>query len=226
MPITLFTGRAGTGKSLRMADEILYILRRNDKWHKKTGQIRKVVSNLFLSKKIEHRYKHLVEYWQDPEQLVKMRDCDVFWDEMATYVDSAQWKEMPLELKRWIQQHRKYGIEIWGTTQDFAQIDKSFRRLTDKIYYQVKLLGSRDVSPTKPPPKRIWGLIIVRTINPTDYEEDKKGSQAKGFMPFLITRKRVEVFDTRQEIVQGAYPPLRHIPRHCESCEFNRVLHV
>jgi hypothetical protein len=177
-----------------------------------------VKSNLALSEKYGAPFKDLIEYWIDPEDLVKAKDCDVFWDEMATYVDANEYKNLPLELKRWIQQHRKIGVEIWGTTQDFAQIDKSFRRLTDTIYYNVKLIGSRDISPTRPPPKYIWGIIIQRSINPTDYNEDDKGSQAKGFNPMLITRKKTEVFDTRQEILPGKPPPLRHVERKCLTC--------
>lgn len=225
MPITLFTGRAGTGKSLRMADEILHILKRNQKWYKRTSILRRVYSNLRLNSELEYKYQDFIRYWDDPEELVQLRDCDIFWDEMATHVDANQYKEMPLELKRWIQQHRKLGIEIWGTTQDFAQIDKSFRRLTDKIFYQVKLLGSRDISPTKPPPKFVWGLIIVRTINPTDYNEDDKGSQANGFSPFFITRTRTAVFDTTQEIKPGNYPSLRHAVRRCDTCGYEKILH-
>lgn len=226
--IRLHTGRPGSGKSLMLADDLLYVLKRNKKWHLQTKIIRKVFSNLDISDKVKKEYGEYFELWTDPAQLIDLRDADVFWDEIATHLDASQYKETPLPLKRWLQQHRKFGIEIYGTTQDFAMIDIAMRRMTSQVKYLVKLFGSRDPSPTRPLPKTIWGVVIVREISPTDYKEQEKEYSAKGFSPFLITKKRVEVFDTRQEIKIGKYPPLNHIERHCghDECKFTRVVHM
>ncbi len=70
-------------------------------------------------------------------------------------MDSTQWANMPLELKRWLQQHKKRGVGIIGNTQEFLMIDISMRRLVNNVYTLKKFLGSRDPSPTKPPVKRI-----------------------------------------------------------------------
>lgn len=235
MPFQIFTGRAGAGKSLSMAEQALSVLDRNHKFFKRTGLIRPIYSNLRFA-------QHIVEYWcrqyetddhseflryfLDSDELLEIRDADVFIDEIGTYFDAQEYKNMSPQLKRWIQQHRKRGVEIWATAQDFAQLDKSFRRLTDKVYYNVKLLGSRDVSATKPPPKFIWGLIIQRTINPTDYDEDNKGSQAQGFLPFLITRKKTEVFDTTQDISPAYSSLFKHMERNCPHCGLKKAVHI
>lgn len=228
MPITLFTGLPGAGKSLKMADELLQILRRNVRWYAKSGVRRLVYSNLRINPRLEQEYNGFIQYWSDPFELIKIRDADVFWDEIATHLDSTQWKETPIEMKRWLQQHRKFGIEIYGTTQDFAMIDVSFRRMTNQLYILRKLIGSRDKSNTKPDVKYIWGVIIVRQMNPQDYKETEKENKAYGFDLFLITKKRISVFDTTQEILMGKYPPLKHIDRTCmdENCTFHRVLHI
>lgn len=223
--ITLYTGRPGCGKSLIMADTMEKILERNKRFYRNTKQVRPIYSNMSLARKYERHYKGYLRYWTEPDELTKLTDCDVFWDEIATHLDAQRYKETPLALKRWLQQHRKLGVEIYGTTQDFAMIDISMRRMTHRVLYLNKLIGNRDPSPTAPPIKYIWGIIIVKYIDPVDYREENKAMTAHGFTPFLITRKRVEMFDTRQEIKVGKYPPLTHIDRHCDTCGLVRPLH-
>jgi len=212
--IAIFTGLPGAGKSLKMSATFVELLYRNKKIKEKYGFDRKIYSNLHLSKEVEEEFPGQFVYWTDPSELVKVRNADVMWDEIATYLDSTQWQNMSLEIKRWLQQHRKFGIEIYGTTQDFAMIDKSMRRMTSDLKHLTKMFGSRDISSTKPPVKYVWGLIMVQTFDPTTYDEETK--KALGFPSFmLISRSSVNVFDTTQEIVAGKYPPLNHIEREC-----------
>jgi len=227
--IAIYTGLQGAGKSLKLAKVITDLLWRNFKYYKKSGKIRALYSNLHLAEFVEQLYPGFIKYWSDPSELVKIRDADVIWDEIATHLDSTQWQNMPLELKRWLQQHRKYGIEVYGTTQDFAMIDKSMRRLTSDLFYLKKIIGSRDKSSTMPEVKRVWGLIMSRELDPTIYDEDKTKNKPKGIPMFMfITKDRVAVFDTTQEIKMGKYPPLRHIARDCEddNCQFHKIIHV
>jgi len=246
--IAIFTGLPGAGKSLRMADTMVEILYRNRNWYEKetkryqeypeqfvregellpvAPQMRKVYSNLRINKEVESEFRGFIEYWGDPAQLVSLRNCDVFWDEIATHLDSTQWANMSLEIKRWLQQHRKFGIEIYGTTQDFAMIDKSMRRMTSNLEHGTKLFGSRDKSATAPEIKLVWGLSVFKKLDPTTYEEDNKNSV--GFPSFVwINKRSVGLFDTTQEIKQGLYPPLNHIERRCvtPNCNFHRVTHA
>lgn len=227
MPITVYSGLPGSGKSLKMADQVLRILRRNKKWFKKSGIKRFVYSNLKLLPFYEDKYRDFLRYWEEPIQLTSLRDVDVFWDEIARHLDNLAYQQTPQELKAWLQQHRKFGIEIYGNTQDFAMIDIAFRRMTDTLYILRKLIGSRDKSNTKPAIKYIWGIILIREMNPRDYKEDQKENRAFGFDWFLINRTRTEVFDTTQEIKMGVYPPLKHLERFCErgECPFKRTVH-
>jgi len=238
--IVLFTGLPGAGKSLKMSRTIINTLYRNKNWYRKQlkmyrkGSIkdrplpRQIFSNLKLSVAVEQEFRGFVQYWWDPSQLIDVRDADVFWDEIATHLDATQWQNMSLEIKRWLQQHRKFGIEIYGTTQDFAMIDKSMRRLTSDLYIITKLFGSGDKSATKPEIKRIWGFSMVQSMDPTTYEEgeSKKWASWPSFMS--ITRADVDIFDTTQEIKMGKYPPLNHIERECGNpdCKFHRVIHA
>jgi len=227
--IAIFTGLPGAGKTLKLADTALKVLWRNKKLRKKGFPPRYLYSNIHFHPDVENEYPGQIRDWADPAELVALRDADVLWDEIATHLDATQWQNMSLELKRWLQQHRKYGIEIYGTTQDFAQIDKSMRRLTSDLLLMSKLLGTRDISPTMPSVKYPLGLILVRHLDPTVYDEQKSKFGTNGIPRFmLITKTRVMVFNTREEIKMGKYPPLRHIARDCEQtdCPFHKVLHV
>lgn len=227
--IVIFTGLPGSGKTLKLAQTALNLLWRNKRLRKKGFQARYLYSNIHFNDEVLKAYPNQIKYWADPAELPSLRDADIIWDEIATHLDSTQWQNMSLELKRWLQQHRKYGCEIYGTTQDFAQIDKSMRRLASDLLYMTKILGSRDISPTMPAVKRPYGLILIKTLDPTVYDEQKSKFASSGLPRFMfITKTRVMVFDTRQEIKMGKYPPLRHISRECEKtdCPFHKVLHV
>jgi len=225
--IVIWTGRPGAGKSQKMATTMVDILYRNVSYFKKSGIKRQVYSNLKLCADAEQEFAGFLNYWSEPRELVDLRNCDVFWDEIATHLDSTQWQNMSLEIKRWLQQHRKFGIEIYGTTQDFAMIDKSMRRMTSDLFILSKLFGSRDKSSTKPDIKYIWGVCTIRPLDPATYDEE--ASKTGGWPSFmLLSRKGIELYDTTQEIKQGEYPPLNHIERECiyPGCKFHRVVHA
>lgn len=226
--IVVFTGLPGAGKSYKMAQTAIDILYRNKRIKDKYGLNRPLYSNLTFSEAVYEAFPGQIRYWAEPVELTSIRNADVLWDEIATHLDSTQWANMSLEIKRWLQQHRKFGIEIYGTTQDFAMIDKSMRRMTSDLYYLSKLIGSRDKSTTKPSVKYIWGLIVVKSLDPVTYDEENK--QSKSVIPsfMFLSRKGINVFDTSQEIKSGKYPPLNHIERECikDGCSFHKIIHA
>jgi len=226
--IKIYTGLPGSGKSLRTAKELLYLLDRNFKYWKKSGIRREVWSNIKISPKLEKQYEHFIQYWEDPEVLVKLRDVDIIWDEIATYLDSTQYQNTPLELKRWLQQHRKFGIDIYGNTQDFLMVDIAMRRLTSSVLICRKMLGSRDKSATRPKINKLWGLVIIREVDPDSYTENKTEYKFISWELLGIRKVYCDAFDTTQEIKPGKYPSLRHITRACEhdGCGFVKVVHL
>jgi len=230
MSIYLWTGLPGGGKSLELAQEALDVLWRNFKWHKKGNPIRKVVLNERLAPWVEEIYNGFIQYWDDPRELVKLRNVDCFWDEIGTHMDATRWKDTPLELKRWLQQHRKFGVDIYATTQDFGMIDISFRRLTERVYKMTKLVGSPDPSPTRPPVLHPWGLCMRQRLKPDAYRVNSTNDEKNqvylipGFT--MITKKLVSAFDTTQEIKPGLYPLLQHIERECAVCGQHKIYHA
>jgi len=255
--IVIFSGLPGSGKSYKLARAVVDVLYRNvnayakamKKWEAEGSpefysfpdpiegaklvpakpQKRMLWTNLKLKPAIESEFEGFIEYWTDLRQLTPLRDVDVIIDEVATYFDARLWETLSLEMRRWLSQHRKFGIEIYGTAQDFAQVDKAFRRLTSDLLYNTKWLGSRDISATLAPPKFIWGLVFVMTLDPTKYNEEKSKFNLGGIPKFMwISRKGTEIFDTRAEVKLSSALPLKHIEKVCEDpkCEFHKTVHV
>jgi len=227
--IAIFTGLPGSGKSYKLGSTVVDVLYRNKRYFEKHGKRRMLWTNLQLSPAIEEEFEGFFLYWTDLRQLTPLRDCDVIVDEVATYFDARLWETLSLEMRRWLAQHRKFGIEIYGTSQDFAQVDKAFRRLTSDLLYLTKIAGSRDISATRPDPKFIWGISLVRTLDPTKYDEAKSKFEDSGLPKFMIiTRAGTAIFDTRAEVKLSSALPLKHIEKVCEdaNCSFHKVVHV
>jgi len=225
--IIIYSGLPGSGKSYRLARQASFLLYRNRKIFERTGVLRLLWSNLKFSPEFESEFRGFFQYWTDLENLTPLRDCDILMDEVGTYFDSRLWAELPQEVRRWTAQHRKFGIDIFGTAQDFAQIDKSFRRLTSDLLLLSKLAGSRDISSTRPAPKFIWGICLVRTLDPTVYDELKSKFASGGLPKFMIIDRRgIEIFDTRAEVAFSRDVPLRHVNKRCLVCGFSKAVHV
>jgi len=243
--IVIFTGLPGSGKSYKLGKTVVEILYRNRQafikaqdryWSPDNNKLaikepirRFVYTNLQMQPAVLAEFSGYIRTWTELRQLTPLRDCDVIIDEVATYFDARLWETLSLEMRRWLAQHRKFGIEIYGTSQDFAQVDKAFRRLTSDLLYLTKLAGSRDISATKPPPKFIWGVSLVRELDPTVYDEQKSKFGASGLPKLMwISRKGTEIFDTRAEVKLSSALPLKHIDKECENpdCSFRKTVHV
>jgi len=227
--IHIWEGNTGQGKSYMTAIDTLMLLHRNKKWFDKgkTKIRRMVATNMAVSKKIHEKYKDYLVYWEELEQLVELRQCDVIFDDMATYLDSQRWIDTPMSVKRWLRLHEHYGCDIYGNAQDFLTIDPSVRRLTGTVERVTKVLGSRRPSATKPEVKMIWGILFIREVAREEMDKDDIKRTYKGFprIEFLF-RRNCEVFDTTQDMQMSEYPPLHHIERKCLTCSKIVAKHV
>jgi len=211
-------GAPGQGKSIYTASMVRYLVLRNKKWHEKfpANPIRKVGSNLRLSETFEKEAGEYLFYWTDTQEITKMHDCDIVWDEIATELDARNFANLTVELKRFLSQYRKRGVDIYANTQDFSMIDARARLMITRVRTLTKIIGSPDISTTKPKPKYIWGLIMMRDVTnwkETDPEK-KKYEMIPSFM--LIDKDKVSLYDTRQDIPMGKPAPLKHIELCCE----------
>lgn len=229
----IYTGLESSGKSLRLAKVVEDLCIRNYKWKKQSGVVRPIASNMVFSEdfynEVTRKLGLPIIYWDSIGDLINLKDADVIMDEIGNYFDSRLWADLGLDERRWLTQGAKMGIEIYGSAQDFAQVDKSFRRLVNELYEVKKLFGSPRPSATKPPVKTIWGVCIIQKLDPNGYNEDKKDFSRYGFPSFFtIRRKYCEIFDTNQEIKRSAFRPLRHEIRKCidPTCTFHKTVHI
>ena len=227
--ITIITGLPGSAKSYVMAQKAVDFVHRNQKWHKQTGIVRPIYSNLAMSKEFvdfANRDYEFFRLWEDPEELPNLKNADVIWEEMGAHVDSRGWEHLPLTLRRWLQQHRHRGVEIVGNCQDFSDIDVAIRRLTGTLIYLMKLVGSRDPSPTSKPVKFVWGIVLKLELDARNYDDKAKfkGSVFAGFE--FLTRKGVDLYSMFNDVKQGRYPALRHRERVCNECNYKKVVHI
>lgn len=218
----IIEGQPGNGKSLYTARIARKLVKRNIKWFEKTGTVRLIYSNLKFSEAFEESATItirtevdgiwdtekicLIRYWLNVDEVSKLRDCDLIWDEIATEMDSRTFSALSDEVKRFLSQYDKRGVEIYANTQDYSLIDLRARLFVTRVATMVKVIGSGRPSPTKPPVKRIWGLILVRDV--VDWKATDPSKKVYQMVPnfFLIDREDVAIYDTRQAIEQTSLP--------------------
>ncbi len=236
----IIEGKPGQGKSLFTARLARKLVKRNKKWFENTGDVRYIYSNIKFSEAFEKESEitkngvqiPLIRYWSSTHEIVSFRDIDLLWDEIATELDSRNYANLSEELKRFLSQYRKRGVDIYANTQDFSMIDARARLMITRVATLTKLLGSADPSPTRPPVKYIWGLVMIRDFEfiLSDDPHNKRYTLVPSF--FFIDRSDVEIYDTTQDIPLSPPLPYRHTVRYCEhvdhpdyKCEYSRIIH-
>lgn len=245
--IYLTYARPGQGKSSDTARTIASLFREYARTEKKYPHLprRELWCNLKLSEAIERRQLkrdpstgeivnpdgHLC-YWDNPKQLRDLKDCDIVIDEVANYFPADGWANLPRWLRKTFAQHRHRGLRMFANTQDYMAVDINFRRMVTTAYNVKKLVSSRDISATQPPPSFIFAIVAKRRFDPAQIEQEGVNSgklQDLSFIPsfFLITRTLVEMYDTRQDIPEYMPDTLEHEEKYCyhEGCNKVHVTH-
>jgi len=223
MAKTIFSGAEDSGKSYQLALHAGKIVERNARWLKITGKPRPLISNLEFQpwfEKFADDRGIPIKYWRDIEQLPELTNADLIIDEVGSYFDSRTFKDLPLDVRLWLAQASKLGVDIYGSAQDFAQVDISFRRLVQKdnggLFHITKLIGSDRPADTKPPVTRIWGVCSIRELDPVAYDEESKKFSGNGFPSLFYIRKEIcNIFDTTKRIAKTKPPPYKHVVRPC-----------
>jgi len=211
----IIEGKPGQGKSLYTARLCRKLIKRNHKWYQKSGIVRCVYSNIKFSKEFEDASnidgQEFLKYWTSTFELTQLYNIDLLWDEIATELDSRNFSSLSDEIKRFLSQYRKRGVDIYANTQNFSMIDMRARLMVTRVASLSKILGSRDPSPTKPPVKHIWGLVMVRDVEDilSDDPHNKRYTLVPSF--FFIDKEDVAIYDTTQDIPQSPPLPIRKV---------------
>jgi len=224
---TVYTGLESSGKTLQLAIVAERIAFRNARWKKKYGFARPLAFNFKISSLFEQELNKMgipFIYWKTLRELVSLRECDVFIDEIANYFDARNWADLPRSAKKWVRQGAKTGIELYAASQSFGDVDKAFRKLTTELWEVRKVIGSPRPSEFHPPVKRIWGYCVMIPLDPKGFDANGEYVGKPYRFPwfhrkrFLIKRHTCELFDTNEEVQSQQRIEVDHVDRFCPVC--------
>jgi len=230
----IFSGYESSGKSYLLAEKSAELVRRNAKWASMGLPVRTIASNMPYAPEFEAWAKELgvpLFYWKSLDQIIHLTEVDIICDEVGKFFDSRFWDKLSLDVRIWLSESAKQGIHWYGGAQDFAQVDKSFRRLVQPgdLVHVTKLIGSPRPSASMPPVKFIWGVLLLQKLNPQGYDEDKKKFEGSGIPTIkFIHRDICGIFFTNKKIQTENKIVLRHVEAFCanEDCPHHKIIHV
>jgi hypothetical protein len=226
----IWIGLEGAGKDLHFAYLIEKAVLRNVEWKKKYGIVRPIATSQPLSEKFENWIKEKeipIIYVKSQSDIAKLNGCDLFIPELAVFFDARSWESMPLSLRIWLSQQSKRGVHFYGASQNFEQIDVSFRRLIPKncLYEIIKFIGSPRPGANLPEVKNIWGIYFVIEIEFNDKMEKKRNWLPLGWLNFhFIQKKYTSLFNTNA-ITEIEYAPYEHYEKICPDCDYKKTIH-
>jgi len=206
----IYTGIESSGKSLQLARQAREIVLRNHSWFKKTGIMRPIRSNMKFKPHFEkwaYAMAVPIYYWDNLEEIIYEQECDVIIDEVVKFFDARQWSMMTLDAKHWLTQGAKSGVWVYGSSQDFSQVDKQFRLLCNEVYVITKFIGSARPMKTRPVSNTVWGICVMRRVDPRSFKGDSVSMETIGMpVPFFIKREDTDIFDTNAKVIPSDLP--------------------
>jgi len=224
---TVVAGNTGEGKSYYCAMVSYNTLVDAKKRADELGLVRPLWSNLKFSKEVEDKFGDFIRYWGEPsgwkydaEYLARhLMHADLIWDEISEELGADSWERTSRPMKSFLRQYRKRGVRILSNTQDHADVSIHARRRIHRVLYASKLIGSRDISATLPPPKYVWGIIVLKDLlNMKETQPEKLVFDTFYEEVLFINKKICSIYDTTAIVGISEFPPLKHIERKCEEC--------
>ena len=218
----VYTGLESSGKSLMLSRTAEKVLNRNYQWHKKLTKLnipcpRTMAFNMPMSSSfIEKITSNGINYlqWETFQEIEKLTDADIFIDELLKIFPSRGTEPLPPHIMDFLTQGAKSGIHIYATTQDFSQVHKQFRLLTNKVIIVRKLFGSPRPMKSSPPVKDIWGICLKYEVKPETFKGDNISMEPKFIpLPFTIRKKDTERYDTLYKIPRAKLPDVKVRPQ-------------
>jgi len=207
----IYVGKESSGKSLMLAKRAKDLIDRNSRWFDKTGVKRPIYTNSPFAEDFVAYAESVnvpIVNWTDLQDILQVGEADIFIDEIIKYFDARNWSDLGVEAKHWLTQGAKSGIHVYGACQDFSQVEKQFRLLCNEVYQVIKVIGSPRPMKTRPPVARVWGICMLRQVNPSTFKGDITSMETMGWPSFFTIRKQdTDIFDTSLRIRTGKLPP-------------------
>jgi len=214
----VYSGLESSGKSLMLSKMALKLMKRNGMWwkilrKKKIGVPSTMAFNMPMSDEfiaeVEKRGLIYLE-WKNFEDIEHLRNADIFIDEVLKIFPSRGGDALPAHEMDFLTQGAKSGNHIIGTSQDFSQVHKQFRLITNKVYVVRKLFGSPRPMDRRPPVKDVYGVCIKRGVKPESFRGDNASMETEFIpIPFFIRKKDTLRYNTMYKVPRAELPPLR-----------------
>lgn len=181
MAIHIITGRPGSGKTYYLALKAKKFLE----------QGLDVYSNFGLNWNGPN-----IHYYKEFDELIAVKNGVILMDEAQIYLNCRFWDKLDPSFQYKLQQHRKHGLDIWGTVQSVNRLDVIFRELVSN-YYEVKKVGTGEKKGGGLP-KHPFGFFILREY---DIKEANKIKRKPFLITLLLMRKKILGFyDTFKDL--------------------------
>lgn len=139
--------------------------------------------------------------YQNFEDLLTLKGpCDIYIDEMGGLLFNRDWKSIPSGFIKYLQQHGKKGIDIFGATQSIDSIEVNFRRLCAGIAIVSKIFKPSILRPSRISQHKGFPLFKVEVVDRHPYLGDKDEKITLSHI-FYARKKYLTAFDTKQDIV-------------------------
>jgi len=214
-----WTGLESAGKSQLMAVHAWKIYRRNKKWIKKrkklglphvprTMAFDSPMSDYFV-KTIEKAGLKYIHFY-NLDEITRLSNIDIFINEILKFYPQRGNEPLDRVQAEFLSQGAKDGIDIYFCSQDFSQAHKQFRFLVNRLYYVVKVVGSRRPTASSPPVRRIWGLVVYWDIKPSTFKGDNATMKTTWWLPnfYFLNKGDASLYDTSYK-VKGTEMPVR-----------------
>lgn len=217
-----YTGKESAGKSQLLAVLALDVLARNRKWAEKRKKLglphipRTMAFDTPMSQKyidaVEKAGHHYV-YFSDFGDMLYTSQLDVFIHEISRWFPQRGSEPLTPDQVEFLTQGAKEGNNIYFACQDFSQVHKTFRYLTNHLYIVDKMFGSDRPIASAPPVKYIYGLIMYRAVEPSSFKGDNITMEAIDEFPsfYFINREDAELYDTSYRVRGVSLPPVKMI---------------
>lgn len=81
-----------------------------------------------------------------------VHSTDIAWDEIGNDLPPDHWKDTPDWLRQVFSHLRKRGNRCFANAQKYEMTDVHYRRQVDVAWMVSKIIGTRDIDPTRPDP--------------------------------------------------------------------------
>jgi hypothetical protein len=219
----VWTGLESSGKSLQLSRQAEKIRKRNETWLKirkrkklepnpRTMAFSQPMSLPFIEK-VRKSGLNYVQF-RSFHEIEDMTDTDFFIDELLKFFPARGTEPLPYHVMEFLTQGAKSGNHIFATSQDFSQVHKQFRLLTNKVYTVRKMAGSPRPINSMPPVNSIWGICIKTSMKPSSFKGDMAEMQPEFIpIPFMIQKADALRYDTLYKVPQAKLPDKKLRPQ-------------